>query len=168
MATTNERTHISVHNIPNGYSLTVDKNSYIAFNERELLEEIFVHVGLEKNDYMNQQTIHDLMVACATYPKEGDAIRRVAELEAMIEAMERSHQSDLDRIRDLKERLADSAKQLSDLRAKYNIPHVPRKIIRKRDIAIADIKTPKKKPAKVSDEKQIELEQKLKDKGVLK
>lgn len=167
MATTNERTHISVHNIPNGYSLTVDKNSYIAFNERELLEELFVHVGLEKNDYMNQQTIHDLMVACATYPNEGDAIRRAAELEAQIEAMEQSHQRDLDRIRDLKERLADSAKQLSDLRAKYNIPHVPRNI-RKRDMAIADIKTPKKKPAKVTGEKQMELEQKLKDKGVLK
>lgn len=166
MATTNERTHISVHNIPNGYSLTVDKNSYIAFNERELLEEIFVHVGLEKNDYMNQQTIHDLMVACATYPNEGDAIRRVAELESQIEAMELSHQRDLDNIRDLKERLADTASQLSDLRAEY-IPHIPRKI-RKRDIAIADIKTTKKKPVKVSSEKQKELEHKLRDKGILK
>lgn len=60
--------HVSM--LPNGYDVKIGKKSMLYFNEQELLEGLFVHIGLKIDDYMNKQTIRDLMTACATYPKE--------------------------------------------------------------------------------------------------
>ena len=59
---------IKIDTLPNGYSVTIDGKQMLYFNEQELLEGMFVHVGLQLGDYMNKTTIRDLMNACATWP----------------------------------------------------------------------------------------------------
>ncbi len=60
---------VSVKTLPNGYSLDVDGKGYMYFTLQELVEGIFVHVGLHKLDWLERDTITDLMTACATWPK---------------------------------------------------------------------------------------------------
>ena len=62
------------------------------FTLQELLEGIFVHVGLHKLDWLDRDTITDLMTACATWPKEGDAIQEAARLTAQVEIHTEPHQ----------------------------------------------------------------------------
>ena len=77
-----ENIRISVQTLPNGYGLTVDDQEYMYFNTRELLEGLFYHVGLEKTEYMDKQTIHDLMFAAATWPDAKDAVKDALRLTA--------------------------------------------------------------------------------------
>ena len=83
---------VKVETAPNGYSLDVDGNGYMYFTLAELVEGFFTHVGLGIVDYCDEQTMRDLMTACATWPKEGDAIKAVAGLEAKVQALEQSNQ----------------------------------------------------------------------------
>lgn len=104
---------IKVSTLPNGYSLDVDGKGYMYYSLGELLEGFFVHVGLEIIGFMDKESIHDLVIACATYPHEGDAIKAVAKMEPEIEALKNSHQRDIEAIRDLKNRNAKIAEQLA-------------------------------------------------------
>ena len=78
---------IRVSMLPNGYDVKVDKKNMLYFNEQELLEGLFVHIGLKIDDYMNKQTIHDLMTACATYPDGTKAIEEITRLEGIIKEL---------------------------------------------------------------------------------
>ena len=74
---------IRVDTLPNGYVLTVGKKQYMAFNQKELVEMIFVHVGLAIDDYMDKGMVHDLMTACAAAPggvKQSVEIARQADV----------------------------------------------------------------------------------------
>lgn len=104
---------IKVSTLPNGYSLDVNDKRYMYYTLQELLEGFFVHVGLESIGFMDRESIHDLVIACATYPHEGDAIKAVAKMEPEIEALKNSHQRDIEAIRDLKNRNAKIAEQLA-------------------------------------------------------
>ena len=75
---------IKIDTLANGYSVTLDGKQMLYFNERELLEGMFVHIGLHLGDYMNKQTIHDLMTACATYPDGTKALEEITRLEGII------------------------------------------------------------------------------------
>ena len=77
--------HVSM--LPNGYDVKIAKKSMLYFNEQELLEGLFVHIGLKIDDYMNKQTIHDLMTACATYPDGTKALEEIARLEGVIKEL---------------------------------------------------------------------------------
>ena len=77
--------HVSM--LPNGYDVKIGKMSMLYFNEQELLEGLFVHIGLKIDDYMNKQTIHDLMTACATYPDGTKAIEEITRLEGIIKEL---------------------------------------------------------------------------------
>jgi hypothetical protein len=77
--------HVSM--LPNGYDVKIGKKSMLYFNEQELLEGLFVHIGLKIDDYMNKQTIHDLMTACATYPDGAKALEEIARLEGVIKEL---------------------------------------------------------------------------------
>ena len=98
---------------PNGYSLDVDGNGYMYFTLAELVEGFYIHVGLDIVDYCDSQTMRDLMTACATWPKEGDAIKAVAGLEAKVQALEQAHQRDLRNIDTLKARMTQAADELA-------------------------------------------------------
>lgn len=72
---------IRVESLPNGYSLTVNKQKYMAFTPERLMEEMFVHVGLGLDSYMNRDTISDLMTACATWPDAKDGLVALKKLQ---------------------------------------------------------------------------------------
>ena len=111
-------TKVSVQTLPNGYSLDVDGKGYMYFTLQELLEGIFVHVGLHKLDWLERDTITDLMTACATWPKEGDAIQEAARLTAQVEDLQQSRTKDASTIATLKSQLASTSKKLADTTAK--------------------------------------------------
>lgn len=105
---------------PNGYSLDVNGNGYMYFTIAELVEGFFIHVGLGIVDYCDEQTMRDLMTACATWPKEGDAIKAVGGLEAKVQALEQAHQRDLRNIETLKSRMAQAADELAKTKKRLN------------------------------------------------
>lgn len=109
---------VSVQTLPNGYSLDVDGKGYMYFTIQELVEGIFVHVGLHKLDWLERDTITDLMTACATWPKEGDAIHEAARLTAQVEDLQQSRTRDASTIATLKNQLASTSKKLADTTAK--------------------------------------------------
>ena len=95
---------------PNGYSLDVDGNGYMYFTLAELVEGFFIHVGLGIVDYCDEQTMRDLMTACATWPKEGDAIKCAAEQQKTIDTLDQAHKKALNVIKQIKQsnvKLAD-------------------------------------------------------------
>jgi hypothetical protein len=111
-------TKVSVQTLPNGYSLDVDGKEYMYFTLQELLDGIFVHVGLHKLDWLDRETITDLMTACASWPKEGDAIQEAARLTEQVEALQQSHTKDVSTIATLKNQLVSTSKKLADTKAK--------------------------------------------------
>ena len=111
-------TKVSVQTLPNGYSLDVDGKGYMYFTLQELLEGIFVHVGLHKLDWLDRDTITDLLTACATWPKEGDAIQEAARLTAQVEILQQSRTKNASTIAELRSQLASMSQKLSDTTAK--------------------------------------------------
>ena len=109
---------VSVQTLPNGYSLDVDGKGYMYFTIQELMEGIFVHVGLHKLDWLDSDTITDLMTACAIWPKEGDAIQEAARLTAQVEALQQGRNKDASTIATLKNQLASTSKKLADTKEK--------------------------------------------------
>ena len=182
-----KKTHkILLVTVPNGYSLEVDGTGYMYFTLPELVEGFFTHIGLGIANYCEEQVMRDLLTACATYPNEGDAIQAVAKLEAECEALRQSHYRDNAAIRDLKDRLAKTAQELADTKAKLARfistlkPPKKKQKVKKSEIIHLDEagmlpkkqrnkKGPKEiikvKPSKTIDP---ELESRLREKGVLK
>ena len=111
-------TKVSVQTVPNGYLLNVEGNGYMYFTLQELLEGFFVHVGLNKLNWLDRDTITDLLTACATWPKEGDAIQEAARLTAQVEDLQQSRTKDASTIATLKNQLASTSKKLADTTAK--------------------------------------------------
>lgn len=111
-------TKVSVQTVPNGYLLNVEGNGYMYFTLQELLDGFFIHVGLNKLNWLDRDTITDLMTACATWPKEGDAIQEAARLTAQVEDLQQSRTRDASTIATLKNQLASTSKKLADTTAK--------------------------------------------------
>jgi hypothetical protein len=103
---------VRVETAPNGYSLDVDGNGYMYFTLAELVEGFFTHVGLGIVDYCDEQTMRDLMTACATWPKEGDAIREIGEKQKAIDSLDQAHKRALRVIAQIK---ASNTKLADDL-----------------------------------------------------
>lgn len=49
--------NINVHNLPNGYALTVGTQEYMYYNPMDLLAGFMVHVGLQQTEYMEKGNI---------------------------------------------------------------------------------------------------------------
>lgn len=81
---------IRVSMLPNGYDVKIGKKNMLYFNEQELLEGLFVHIGLKIDDYINKQTIRDLMTACATYPDGTKAIEEITRSEGIIKELRKN------------------------------------------------------------------------------
>lgn len=113
-------TKVSVQTLPNGYSIDVDGKGYMYFTIQELMEGIFVHVGLHKLEWLDRDTITDLLTACATWPKEGDAIQEAARLTAQVEALQQGRTKDAGTIATLKNQLASTLKKLADTKEKLS------------------------------------------------
>jgi len=112
--------NISIQTLPNGYSLDVDGKGFMYYTVQELLDGFFMHVGLRKTDYLDREVITDLMTACATWPKEGDAIQEAARLTAQVEALQERGDRNASTINQLKRQLADTQQKLADSTAKLS------------------------------------------------
>lgn len=111
-------TKVSVQTLPNGYLLNVEGNGYMYFTLQELLEGFFVHVGLNKLDWLDRDTITELLTACATWPKEGDAIQQAARLTAQVETLQQTRTKNSTTIAELRSQLASMSQKLADTTAK--------------------------------------------------
>lgn len=81
---------IRVDTLPNGYVLTVGKKQYMAFNQKELVEMIFVHVGLAIDDYLDKGMVRDLMTACAAAPGGVKQSQEIARQETVIKELRKN------------------------------------------------------------------------------
>jgi hypothetical protein len=115
-----QSTEISVQTLPNGYSLDVDGKGFMYYTVQDLLEGFFMHVGLRKTDYLDREVITNLMTACATWPKEGDAIQEAARLTAQVETLQERGNRNTSTINQLKKQLADTQQKLADTTAKLS------------------------------------------------
>lgn len=77
--------HVSM--LPNGYDVKIGNKNMLYFNEQELLEGLFVHIGLKIDGYINKQTIRDMMTACATYPDGTKAVEEITRLEGIVKEL---------------------------------------------------------------------------------
>jgi hypothetical protein len=111
-------TKVSVQTVPNGYLLNVEGNGYMYFTLQELLEGFFVHAGLNKLNWLDRDTITDLLTACATWPKEGEAIQEAARLTAQVEILQQSRTKNASTIAELRSQIASMSQKLSDTTAK--------------------------------------------------
>ena len=109
---------VTVETVPNGYALTIGPKEFMYFTPLELMEGIFVHVGLSKNDYMDKETIKDLMTAAATWPNAEDAVKEAATLTAEKERLTRELGAAKHRIGILTEKLDNLQDQLDELAPK--------------------------------------------------
>jgi len=109
---------ITIETLPNGYAMTVDVDRYMYFSVGTLIEGFFTHVGLGMAKFLDKDTMHALMTACATWPKEGDAIQEAARLSTQVESLQRTHQTDTTRIANLKTQVAELNAKLEDVKLK--------------------------------------------------
>lgn len=75
-----EKLKVTVETLPNGYALTVGREEYMYFNERDLLAGIWYHVGLEKLDYVSAENIELLLEAILSWPSIADAAEGQAKM----------------------------------------------------------------------------------------
>lgn len=71
------------------YSLDVDGKGYLYYSVAELIEGFLYHVGLMNKEYADKQMIADLIEACATFPKEGQAIEAAAKMKTELDTLNR-------------------------------------------------------------------------------
>lgn len=188
---------VSVRTLPNGYALDVDGNGYQYFKLNDLIEGFFIHVGIKIVDYMDQNTMHNLLLACSIWEREGQAMQASADLQAQNEALHHSHQRDTKAIATLKADNAKIAQELAKLKQRLNYyvseeekanrpkqkakksEHIHRceVEVEKKHIKVApgpkpvEMKPARKpgsgRPRKIDDEHE-QLKQRLREKGVLK
>lgn len=143
---------ITVETLPNGYGLKVGKHEHLAFNERELLECMFVHIGLKMEDYMNKGTIRDLMTACATWPDATKGLSELINWKTQNAALHKTIKNLRDSIRRLEVtnmELQEALKSGKPLKSKHNA-----KIMHKFEAA--------------NDAPLMKMEQEAKEKGLIK
>lgn len=78
---------IDVTTLPNGYALTVDSKEYMAFTVESLVNEFLIHVGIGIANYLDDDTVKDMMTAVATWPNADDAVQAAATMAAESERL---------------------------------------------------------------------------------
>jgi len=118
MSKKNPFKRITLETLPNGYALTVDLDKYMYFSVEDLLTGFFTHVGLKMGNPLDKELMRDLMTACATWPREGDAIQAAAKQERTIEAMRQIRDRDAKTICEQYERIGSLTEKVKDLTKK--------------------------------------------------
>lgn len=109
---------ITIETLPNGYALTVDVDNYMYYNEVDLLTGFFTHVGLKMGNPLDKELMRNLMTACATWPREGEAIQAAAKMEQTIEALRQTRDRDTKTICEQYERIGNLTEKVKDLTKK--------------------------------------------------
>ena len=124
-----KKPYIKVETLPNGYALTVGKQEYLCFSPTQLVESIFIHIGIGLTEYMNRETMTDLMTACATWPDAKDALKMLKTIQGENSNQKRS----IENLKRVNERLEERIALLETLKPKPvkvenpKNPRIPRK-----------------------------------------
>ena len=81
--------YIEVKTHPNGYSLTTGDKDYMYLDLRQLIEGIFVHVGLGEGEYMTREKVADLLAVCEEWIGKRDQVFDHAKASAEIKRLNR-------------------------------------------------------------------------------
>ena len=81
--------YVEVHTHPNGYSLTTGDKEYMYLDLRQLIEGIFVHVGLGECEYMTREKVADLLAICDEWTEKRDQMFDHAKASAEIKRLNR-------------------------------------------------------------------------------
>ena len=81
--------YIEVKTHPNGYSLTAGDKEYMYLDLRQLIEGIFVHVGLGEGEYMTREKVADLLAVCEEWMEKRDLMLDHAKASAEIKRLNR-------------------------------------------------------------------------------
>ena len=111
MAKNDERPNVLLTTLPNGYALTVDKKEYMAFDVENMLAQVFTHIALHENDYLDANYIKSLFEVAGTWPDHKDAYNAVAEQMAIVKEQQKT-------INHLYKRLSDIGKEKDDVESK--------------------------------------------------
>ena len=79
MAKNEKRPNVLLTTVPNGYALTVDKKEYMAFDVEGMLAQVFTHIALHENDYLDANYVKSLFEVAGAWPDHKDAYMSVAE-----------------------------------------------------------------------------------------
>lgn len=111
MANNEKRPNVLLTTVPNGYALTVDKKEYMAFDVENMLAQVFTHIALHENDYLDANYIKSLFEVAGTWPDHKDAYNAVAEQMAIVKEQQKT-------INHLYKRLSDIGKEKDDVESK--------------------------------------------------
>jgi uncharacterized coiled-coil protein SlyX len=81
--------YVEVKTHPNGYSLTTGDKEYMYLDLRQLIEGIFVHVGLGEGEYMTREKVADLLAVCEEWIEKRDQVFDHAKASAEIKRLNR-------------------------------------------------------------------------------
>lgn len=111
MAKNEKRPYVLLTTVPNGYALTVDKKEYMAFDVEGMLAQVFTHIALHENDYMEANYVKSLFEVAGAWPDHKDAYNAVAEQMAIVKDQQKT-------INRLYKRLSDIGKEKDDAESK--------------------------------------------------
>lgn len=106
-----KRPNVLLTTVPNGYALTVDKKEYMAFDVESMLAQVFTHIALHENDYMDANYVKSLFEVACAWPDHKDAYNAVAEQMAIVKEQQKT-------INHLYKRLSDIGKEKDDVESK--------------------------------------------------
>ena len=104
MAKNDKRPNVLLTTLPNGYALTVDKKEYMAFDVESMLAQVFTHIALHENDYLEANYVKSLFEVAGAWPDHKDAYIAVAEQKAIVKEQQKT-------INHLDKRLSDIGKE---------------------------------------------------------
>ena len=106
-----KRPNVLLTTVPNGYALTVDKKEYMAFDVESMLAQVFTHIALHENDYLEANYVKSLFEVAGAWPDHKDAYNAVAEQMAIVKEQQKT-------INHLYKRLSDIGKEKDDVESK--------------------------------------------------
>ena len=126
-----KKRHIEVMSHPNGYSLDIDKKSYMYFDEQSLMAGIFYHLGIEIAEEADIDFANNLLQAAALWPTAGDAINANA---ALMTDRQQARENE-NRIRRelyaVQKTLDETEKELNDMKQRYAFEELSRNRVKK-------------------------------------
>ncbi len=115
--------YVEVHTHPNGYSLTTGEKEYMYLDLRQLIEGIFVHVGLGEGEYMTREKVADLMAVCEEWMEKRDQMFDHAKASAEIKRLNRllkQKQNTIETLQLTLETMQDKLGEIPPSRARRN------------------------------------------------
>ena len=126
-----KKRHIEVRSHPNGYSLDIDKKSYMYFDEQSLMAGIFYHLGIEIAEEVDIDFANNLLQAAALWTTAGEAINANA---ALMTDRQQARENE-NRIRRelyaVQKTLDDTEKELNDMKQRYAFEELSRNRVKK-------------------------------------